>query len=154
MRAVIDLREGSRIINIRVIGRQLDLSHPIKKDSMIWFHYQSAAGDAGIVRCGGIILPFPGAVFILPCRDRHSLHLCRQGSLLGPDQRRIGVILKYISICRKIGQLCVLCITDQRIGDVGGDIDGILCLRVVIADIAEIGEHPRSGCCQLVGIDR
>ena len=28
LRAVIDLREGSRIINIRVIGRQLDLSHP------------------------------------------------------------------------------------------------------------------------------
>ena len=95
---------------------------------MIRFHYQSAAGDAGIVRCGEIILPCPGAVLILPCRNRDSLHLCRQRCLLGPDQRRIGIILKHIGVRRQIGQLCVLCITDQRIGDVGGDIDGVLCL--------------------------
>ena len=72
---------------------------------MLRFDHQGTARNAGVVRRGRIILPCPGAVLILPCRNRDSLHLC-------------------------------------------------LRLRIVIADIAKVGEHPGCSCRQLISIDR
>ena len=121
---------------------------------MLRFDYQGTAGNAGVIRSRRIVFPCPATVLILPCRDCHALHLCRQRCLFGSNQCGVGVVLKHIGVSRQIRQPCVLCIADQRIGDVSGNIDGILRLRVVIADIAKVGEHTGCSCRQLIGIDR
>ena len=116
--------------------------------------YQRAAGNAGVIRGSRIIRPRIRAVFVLPLADGNALHLCGQSCLRRTNQRRAGIVLEHIGVRCDIGEPRIFRIFDQRKRDIRGDIDGVFCLRIVIADIAQIGQHAGSRRGQLVFTDR
>jgi len=109
--------------------------------------------DAGIVGSCRIICPCTRAVFILPLGNGDTLNLCCQCCLRSTNERRRSIVLEYIGICCHIGELCVLCIAHQSVGNIRCDIDRVLGLGIVVADIADVGNHPCGRGSQHIAVD-
>ena len=151
--SIVNLRKGNGIIHIRIIGRQLDLGHIVKEHSMGRLYHQGSTCNAAVILGGRIIRPGSGAVLVLPLADGNALHLGRQCGLCGPHKGRTGIILKDIGIRIYQAQLGVFCVADQSERDVRGNVDRIPRLRIVVADIAEISQHPGRGYRQVILAD-
>ena len=151
---VIQLGDGNRIVDIGIRGYELNLGDIVFEDGMRGLYDKGAAGDAGIVSSRGIIRPVPRIVLILPLRDCDALHLRRERCLRRSDKCRVRVILEHIGVRRDIGQLRVLRIPHQRVGDIRRDVDRVPGLGIIVADIADIRDHAGRGSRQLVLADR
>ena len=151
--AVIDFRNRNGIIHICIVRHQPDLCDIVHKYRVGRLDNQRAAGDAGVVRGGRIIRPRIRAVFVLPLADGHALNLCGQSCLCCTDQCGAGIVLEHIGVRCDIGKPRIFRIFHQRKRDIRGNIDGIFRLCIVIADIAQIGQHTGYRRRQLVFTD-
>ena len=62
-------------------------------------------------------------------------------------------VLEHIGVRIDIGQAGVFRILDQGVRDIRGDVDGVLGLGIVVADVADVSDHTGGGAGQLILID-
>ena len=130
------------------------MRYVVRKDCVRRLYDKGTTGNAGVVRGGGIISPIAGAVPVLPLADGDGLHLAGQRSLGSADDGAFGIVFENVGIRGDIGKAGIFRILHQSVGDVSGDVDRVLGLRIVVADIADVGNHAGAGGGQLVLADR